>query len=177
MARVRRINFRWAYQELRSALLLAYRNGLVVHDPRSDEDQQLVLRILYHVTTEQATDKRHVTQERHLVNGLGLLIREDAADNYCLTIINEDFCIDLVLLDREVRCSSVLIIRLILVDLDLHDDAVIRSNLRGHFKRQRRLLECNSRGAARARLLVWNLSTFKDLRGFLIGGDHLRFAR
>src|SRR5690606_1872282 len=74
---------------------------LVVHDTRSNEDQQLGFLVLHDVAAEQAAEERQVAQEGHFFHTLGLGVGEHTTDNDGFTIRHQDLGIHLVLVDRR----------------------------------------------------------------------------
>ncbi|MNZ31760.1 hypothetical protein D3C78_490690 [compost metagenome] len=99
--------------------------------------------------------------------------RVHAADHDGLAIIDAYLGVDLVLADRRHVIKGIEVVGLVLGHLDRHDHPVVRGNLRGHLKRQRRLAEGHGRGTAAAGFLVRHFGALEDPRGFLVGGNHL----
>src|SRR5690606_24239421 len=99
---------------------------LVVHDTRSEEDEQLGFLVLHDIAAEQAAEDRQVAREElffHTVHvGLGVLSTDDAG----FSIRHLDLGIHLVLVDRRHAIEGIGEVRRILGNFHFHDDAVVR---------------------------------------------------
>ncbi len=62
----------------------------------------------------------------------------------------------------------------VLVDIQVHDDVVVRRDLRFHLQRQSGFFERDAGGTTRGRLLIRNLRALLDRCFDLVGGDHAR---
>src|SRR6185295_9311116 len=144
----------------------------LVHDSWRDEHQQLGLARGADRVLEQEPDVRQVAEERDARGVVAVALIVNAADHHRAAVLHQHLGLDVLGGDGDTRRRGRA--RLVLVDVERHDDVAVRRDLRLHLEREIRLAEGNAGRARRGRLLERNLRTLLDDRLDLVGRQHAR---
>src|SRR5262245_9710586 len=89
-----------------------------IHDPRCDEDDELVADVARTAALEQDAEDRDVAEEGHLIEVSAGVAGEDSADDRSVPVEDEKIRLRLALQDRRVTTRRGLVeVRLVAVDL------------------------------------------------------------
>src|SRR5258706_11947690 len=110
-----------------------------LHDSWTDKYQELVAVVLLAVGPEQESDVRQVAERRHFRRLVVLGLRVNAADDDRAAVLHQYVGRDLLGIDRGAGRSHCP--HAVLVNVQIHDDVIVRRNLRLHFERQRGFFE------------------------------------
>src|SRR5690606_11245981 len=143
------------------------------HDLGGDEDQQLALALALHGLAEQAAEVGQVAKERHLGNARLLLRLIDTTEHHGFAIGHQHLGFDLGDVDGGNTTGHVDLAHRVLVDHQVHDDVVVRRDLRGNVQLQHGLLEGGGSSTTGRGFLIGNLGTVFDGGLLLVAGDDL----
>ena len=148
--------------------------NVFLDDLRSHEHQQLGLVILAGRVLEQSTDQRQVAEEGHHVDLVQQSLFVDTAQYDRLTVVHQNLGADFAGIDTRhlYGTGGEDLADSILVDLQVHHDAVIGSDLRGDCQSQYRLAKGDRGGAAGRCFQIRYLDTLFDIGFMLVGRDH-----
>jgi hypothetical protein len=149
-------------------------NSLLFDDLRGYEDKQLRLVVPRALLLKEPSDEGKVAEERNLLLGVAAIDGQDAADHRGLTVGEEDLCGGLVLADGRLAAGAQeRSVRRVLGGLDLHEDLVVRRDMRGHGQAKKGVNELHLGSRGRCRLIGDRLPLF-DLRLFVVECAHAR---
>ena len=143
-------------------------------DLRRHEDEQFTFGIEGGVAAEETTNSRDVTEDRNLVFSSRSFLFEDTAEYDCFTIVDPHGRLHAAGIDRRNITQGTRIVRVVLGNLQVHEDLVVRRNGRRHLELQDRLLELDVGGTTRGIFEVGNFKTLLDHSFLLIRGDDSR---
>src|SRR5690606_27714765 len=108
----------------------------VGHDFGGNEQQQFCFVVFVNIPSEQAAEIRNIPQEWNLIFAFNGFYGEYTTQYNSLSISYENFRGQLCYIQGRNTSSQVKLSNRILIDDEIHDDAVIRSNLRSNIQLQ-----------------------------------------